>query len=65
MTPTEPQVDPKGRYTPALAAAALGVSKRTIQRYTDAGLPYIIDRRNGRKAYTGAALIKFWRSIYL
>lgn len=65
MIHTEPQVEPTARYTPTKAAAVMGVTRRTIDRWTELGLAYVVNRFNGRKAYTGAALLKFWREYYL
>ena len=65
MTTTEPNVSPSGRYELKEAAAALGVDRSTLLRYSRTGLiRFTIKRSNKRKCWSGADLISFWRANY-
>ena len=64
MIQTEPIVNPNGKYELRHASEVLQVSKSTILRWTSQGLMRCSVRRtNGRKVWTGADIIRAWRSI--
>ena len=52
-------------YGPTRAAALLGVSRSTLARYCEDGRIVYTVRRNGQRAFSGGALMKFWRHYYL
>lgn len=53
------------RYELKAAADILGVSKSTVLRWTRQGLlKCSIRRSNGRRVWTGAELLRFWRADY-
>lgn len=65
MTATEPQIPPTGRYTSLETAKTLGVSIRTLQRWaTDGKIRFGVRRANNRRFYTGAEIMRFWKSQY-
>lgn len=62
MTPLEPQVADTGRYSITETCKLLGVTIKTIIKYTDQGdLKCGIRKANGRKFYTGSEIRKFWK----
>ena len=65
MTTIEPDIPDKGRYPIGETAKHLGVTPRTILRYTEEGtLKFGISRANGRKFFTGAEIKRFWKAQY-
>ena len=52
-------------YGPTRAAALLCVSRSTLARYCADGRIVYRVLRNGRRAFSGGALMKFWRHYYL
>lgn len=65
MTTTKPIIDPSARLELRDAAAALGVTKSTILRWSAEGrLACGVKKCNGRRFWTGSELIKFWKSEY-
>lgn len=65
MITTTPNINPAARLELREAAAALEVDKSSIQRWTSIGrLRCGIKKSNGRKFWTGAELIRFWKSEY-
>lgn len=65
MTNTVPTIDPKARFELREAAAILDVGKASVLRWTSTGrLRCGVKRSNGRKFWTGAELIRFWKSEF-
>lgn len=65
MTQTQPMVAPEGRYELKQAAEALGINRSSLLRHTHAGrIKCSIRKSNGRRVWTGAELIRFWRAEY-
>lgn len=69
MTPTMPNVDPKGLYGVTAAAKALGVNASTITRASKStdkcrALPFKIRKSSGRKVFKGQDLINYWLLTY-
>lgn len=65
MTNTVPTIDPKARFELREAAAILDVGKASVLRWTSIGrLRCGIKKSNGRKFWTGAELIRFWKSEF-
>ncbi|MBO6083202.1 MAG: helix-turn-helix domain-containing protein [Bacteroidales bacterium] len=65
MRNTQPLIDPAAHLELREAALALDVHKSTVLRWTRTGkLRCGIKRLNGRKYWTGAELIRFWRAEY-
>ena len=59
-----PNIDPHGRYPMTQAAAALGVHRSTLRRWTDQRLVKCSYHRiSKRKVYTGAELLRVWRAV--
>ena len=64
-TTLEPIVSDNGRYPTMNACAILGISYKTLIKYTDQGkIRCGIRKSNGRKFYTGADIKKFWKATY-
>lgn len=58
----EPKVSPKSRYDTNATCTLLGVSRKTLRKYTVAGLIKCGLRQcNGRKFYEGSDILKFWK----
>ena len=65
MTSTEPQIALTGRYTTRETARIFGVSARTLQRWaTDGKIRFGVRRANNRRFYTGAEIMRCWKSQY-
>lgn len=65
MIKTEPDVNPQGKYELRHASQIMKVSKSTILRWTSQGLMRCSVRRaNGRKVWSGAELIRAWRTVF-
>ncbi len=63
MTTEEPKVRPDGRYSVKETCQALGISRETLRRYTNAGAIIVKHRRvNMRPFYTGANILSLWRA---
>ncbi len=65
MTATEPNVSNAGKYSVSETAAALGVSRKTIQRHTELG--YIkcqVRKCNNRRTYLGSEIKRYWGAQY-
>lgn len=65
MINEEPKVNQNGHYSVIETAAALGISRRSLERYTLKGFDGIKcshHRCNGRRFYTGYEIIRFWKS---
>lgn len=61
MTALEPKASDTGRYSKTEAAGLLGVSIKTLDRYTASGMIKCGYRRaNGRRFYTGKEIKRFW-----
>ena len=62
MTIEEPNVSANSRYDINAACTLLGVSRKTLGKYTSAGLIKCgIRACNGRKFYLGSELLRFWK----
>lgn len=63
MTSDEPIVNAASRYSVNETCTLLGISRKTLKKYTDSAL---IDcgfrKATLRKYYTGLAILKFWRA---
>ena len=63
ITRNEPVVNAVSRYSINETCALLGISRKTLKKYTDLAL---IDcgfrKATLRKYYTGLAILKFWRA---
>lgn len=64
MKGDRPCVQAGGRYATKQAAEALGVSRRTIQRWTANGLLRRRTTVEGAGVYTGSDIIDFWERKY-
>ena len=65
MVNVEPNVAISGRYSVEETAKLLGVHRNSILRYTNEGkLRFGVRRGNSRRYYTGAEILRFWRSSY-
>ena len=65
MTNKEPKVDLTGRYELREASAVLEIDKSTLLRWTKLGVVKAgVKRSNGRKFWTGAELVRIWKSTY-
>lgn len=65
MTNTVPKINPDARLELREAAAILNVDRSSILRWTTIGrLRCGIKKSNGRKYWTGAELIRFWKSEF-
>ena len=63
ITAIEPQVAVEGRYSICQAAAALGIHRNTLLKYTEAGLIKCGFRReSARKFYLGSEIVRFWKA---
>lgn len=64
MTPTLPNIAPKGSYSVTQSSALLGIDRKTLRRYESAG--YVVAHLNqfGRRKYTGRELLKLWNMNY-
>lgn len=64
MIQVQPQVDPSARLELREVAALFRVSKSSVLRWTSSGLLRCggLRRSNRRKYWTGAELIRFWKS---
>lgn len=63
LTATEPNVAPTGRYGVMETSRALGIDKKTLQRYAEKG--YIRRRyraKSFRTFYLGQDIISFWKA---
>lgn len=62
MITNTPDVFPTCKYELRDVARALDIHKTTVLRYARAGLlPYSIRKTNGRRVWSGAVILKFWR----
>ena len=62
MVTTEPKVSTTGRYGVMQTCELLGIHKKTLNRYTMAGLISCGFRRQTcRKFYLGSEIVRFWR----
>lgn len=65
MTNTKPKVNPDGRYELKDAAEALLIDRSTLLRYTHKGeIRCGIRKSNGHRVWTGAEIIRLWRTEY-
>ncbi|MBQ8969242.1 MAG: DNA-binding protein [Bacteroidaceae bacterium] len=63
VTSTEPRVMPNDRYTIKQTCAILTISRKTLAKYTSAGLIVCGQRPNTlQKFYTGKDILRFWRA---
>lgn len=63
ITATCPNVERDGYYTATATAAALGMHRNSILNYTMRGLLSCEFRpETARKVYSGAEIIRFWKS---
>lgn len=64
MTPTEPLVTQTGRYSIPETCQILGIHRNTLRLYTQSGkIKCGFRRATGKKFYSGAEILKFWRSV--
>ena len=64
MVNTTPNVNPDGRYELKAASEALGIDRTTLCRYRRDGLIKATVRRSNKRAiYSGAEIIRFWKSM--
>lgn len=62
MTFDEPHVSPNSRYDMNATCSLLGISRKTLLKYTVAGLIQCGLREcNGRRFYKGSDIVKFWK----
>lgn len=65
MVNSEPKISPSDKYELREVAEILEVSKSTVLRWTLTGLlACSIRKANGRRVWSGASIIRAWRSIY-
>lgn len=65
MTSDEPKVSMTGKYPIGEATRLLCVARNTLRQYTrDGKIKCGWSRANGRRFYTGAELLRFWRATY-
>lgn len=65
MNSERPDVVEDGRYCINETATALGISRKTLRRYTDKGLIKCGRRvANGRPFYTGREILRLWMAMY-
>lgn len=65
MTAVEPLVNLNGRYSVKETCEALKISRTTLHRHTVSGFIKPKYRRvNGRPFYTGAEIIRHWKSHF-
>ena len=65
MIQNKPNVAPEGRYELKQAAASLEIDRSTLLRYTYKGkIRCSIRKSNGRRIWTGAEIIRFWKAEY-
>lgn len=63
ITTDEPQVKASSRYTIGQTCSILNISRKTLAKYTVAGLIQCGYRKPAmRKFYTGTAILTFWRA---
>ena len=63
MTTTTPNINETGRYSIGEASALLGIHRNSLRKYTEQGLIKCGYRRtNARRFYTGAELLRLWRT---
>ena len=63
IAPEEPRVAATGRYSIPETCRALGIHRNTLRLYTQGGLIKCGFRRaNGKKFYTGAEILRFWKA---
>lgn len=63
ITSDEPQVNASSRYSINETCAILCISRKTLAKYTKAGLIQCGYRpQTLRKFYTGLSIMKFWRA---
>ena len=63
ITRIEPQVQADGRYTVSQTCTVLGIHRKTLSKYTEAGLIKCGYRREtARKFYKGSEIVRFWRA---
>lgn len=65
MITEKPNVTPRGLYSQAQTARALGVSRHTVARYTKEGLIRFRVRKAGyTPVTTGSEIIKLWEGRF-
>lgn len=63
ITELEPNVTATGRYSITQTAAALGLHRNTLRKYTEAGfIKCGFRRESARKFYAGSEILRFWRA---
>lgn len=64
ITTEVPNVNPRGMYPVGKACDALGIHQNTLRRYTFSGKIKVVSREDGtgRILYTGAEILRFWKS---
>lgn len=63
VTSNKPEVLPTSRYSINETCAILGITRKTLAKYTTAGLIECGFRKATlQKFYTGIAILKFWMS---
>lgn len=61
VTSNKPEVLPTSRYSISETCAILGITRKTLAKYTTAGLIECGFRKATlQKFYTGIAILKFW-----
>lgn len=65
MTANSPDVRADGRYSIKETSELLGISARTLRRYTDSGIIRCGRwKMNGRPFYTGREILRLWMARY-
>lgn len=65
MTANSPDVRADGRYSIKETSELLGISARTLRRYTDNGIIRCGRwKMNGRPFYTGREILRLWMAMY-
>ena len=61
MVTEQPQVNPAGRYSVNQTVELLGISRRTLYRYTEAGrIKCGYRKADMKRFYRGSEIIKCW-----
>lgn len=65
MTSKKPDIHADGRYSTNETAALLGISRKTLGRYTASGLIKCGRwRTNNRPFYTGREILRLWMAQF-
>ena len=62
MNPVWPDIPQSAVYPIGKAAEILGISTRHLLRLATSGvIKFTVNRRNGRKMFSGKELLRYWR----